>query len=129
MQSFAYIAEVQLNGSPLKGGDEMDRETLLARNAIHGLESVIELSRTMVHLRKEHAIAVLELLKEQSRKQMSSFGDGYAEGYKAKEQEIVRCKDCKHIWWFSEKNGDAVCGNGRHKPDWFCADGERRTDQ
>lgn len=70
----------------------------------------------------------LALLKEQSRKQMSSFGDGYAEGYKAKEQEIVRCKDCKHIWWFSEKNGDAVCGNGRHKPDWFCADGERRTD-
>lgn len=41
---------------------------------------------------------------------------------------IVHCKDCKYIWWFSEKNGDAVCGNGRHKPDWFCGDGERRTD-
>lgn len=43
----------------------MDRETLIKRNAIHGLESAIELSNSMVHLRKEHAKAILELLKEQ----------------------------------------------------------------
>ena len=43
----------------------MDRDTLIKRNAIHGLESAIELSNSMVHLRKEHAKAILELLKEQ----------------------------------------------------------------
>ena len=46
----------------------MDRETLLAKNAVHGLESAIELSNAMVHIRKEHAIAILELLKEQKKK-------------------------------------------------------------
>lgn len=47
--------------------------------------------------------------------------------------EIVRCKDCK--WykegynidgkWFSRCNG-SVRTYGHTKPDWFCADGERR---
>ena len=46
----------------------MDKETLIKRNAIHGLESAIELSNSMVHLRKEHAKAILELLKEQETK-------------------------------------------------------------
>lgn len=35
------------------------------------------------------------------------------------QQELVRCKDCKH--W----NERIRCR--KHK-DWFCADGERRTD-
>lgn len=47
--------------------------------------------------------------------------------------EVVRCKDCK--WykegydidgeWFSRCNG-SVRTYGQTKPDWFCADGERR---
>ena len=46
--------------------------------------------------------------------------------------EVVRCKDCIH--WdkgHTEECGnlDSVCfHNGWCKPDWFCADGERRTD-
>lgn len=46
---------------------------------------------------------------------------------------FVRCKDCK--WykegydidgkWFSRCNG-SVRTYGHTKPDWFCADGERR---
>lgn len=44
-----------------------------------------------------------------------------------KEQpEIVRCKDCdnKECWG---RAGDVVCGidGTPHRPDWFCADGER----
>lgn len=44
--------------------------------------------------------------------------------------ELVRCKNCKH--WDREyteecRNENSVCfSNGRCKPDWFCADGERR---
>lgn len=43
---------------------------------------------------------------------------------------LVLCKDCKH--WdegHSEEcdNSDSVCfHNGWCKPDWFCADGERK---
>lgn len=42
------------------------------------------------------------------------------------EQELVRCKDCRH----GEKvNAVYLCGKSRgfgiaHAPDWFCADGE-----
>lgn len=77
----------------------------------------------------------LELLKEQSRKQVLSFADGYADGYKAKDQEIVRCKDCKEGVLC---NGDTayVCSKciGSletivHPGEWYCADGERRTDK
>ena len=44
--------------------------------------------------------------------------------------ELVRCKDCVH--WdkgHTEEcdNSDSVCfHNGWCKPDWFCADGERK---
>ena len=45
----------------------MDRESLIRRNAIHGLETAIEISSGTVRLSKEHAIAVLELLKERDK--------------------------------------------------------------
>ena len=42
----------------------------------------------------------------------------YMQGYKDRDDQIVRCKDCKHRlecdYWI--ENGD----------DWFCADGKRR---
>jgi len=46
---------------------------------------------------------------------------------------VVRCKDCKHGY---ECEFDIKCENEdnpqmfgtRHKPDWFCADGKRRSD-
>lgn len=42
--------------------------------------------------------------------------------------EIVRCKDCKH-WEYDVIFQDGWC-RGKHQgnPDWFCADGERRTE-
>lgn len=43
----------------------MDREKVVKDNAIHGLQSAIEISGALVHLRKEHAKAILELLKKQ----------------------------------------------------------------
>lgn len=47
--------------------------------------------------------------------------------------ELVRCKDCKWYQegydidgkWFTRCNG-SVRTYGHTKPDWFCADGERR---
>ena len=40
---------------------------------------------------------------------------------------VVRCKDCKY-WTFAEWDGEWFCPyHVMHgKPDWFCADGERK---
>ena len=38
---------------------------------------------------------------------------------------LVRCKDCKH-WWYG--NYCDKHGKGQENADWYCADGERRTD-
>lgn len=42
--------------------------------------------------------------------------------------EVVRCKECdnKECWG---RAGDVVCGidGTPHRPDWFCADGERKN--
>lgn len=62
--------------------------------------------------------------------------------------ELIRCKDCKHfqmhewsdfhkrIWpkdgdrWYEclHPDDDGEHGTRTRGPDWFCADGERRTD-
>jgi hypothetical protein len=47
-------------------------------------------------------------------------------------QELVRCKDCK--WWHESKanNGFGDCGQANgitlKSSDWFCADGERKSE-
>lgn len=41
------------------------REKVIKDNAIRGLQSAIEISGALVHLRKEHAKAILTILKEQ----------------------------------------------------------------
>lgn len=40
-------------------------EEIIKDNAIRGLQNVIEISGALVHLRKEYAKVILELLKEQ----------------------------------------------------------------
>lgn len=44
-----------------------------------------------------------------------------------KMQELVRCKDCDNKECCG-RAGDVVCGidGTPHRPDWFCADGERK---
>lgn len=49
-----------------------------------------------------------------------------------KEQpKIIRCKDCKHGEIYTAINGvllSIMCNGVKHRPEWFCADGERRDD-
>jgi len=46
--------------------------------------------------------------------------------------ELIRCKDCKNACIYDDEG--VICthidinGNDKHQADWFCADGERRTD-
>lgn len=41
--------------------------------------------------------------------------------------ELIRCKDCK-LQECEGRNGMIVCDitGESHKPDWFCADGDRK---
>ena len=51
-------------------------------------------------------------------------------------QELVRCKDCKHLErlpWLDDKDGKAmICRKhaftGMRLEDWYCADGEKDVD-
>ena len=54
---------------------------------------------------------------------VKDYGQGRPEWCPMKEQEIVRCKDCKHILpkGFCHKHSRKVAD------DWFCADGEAKA--
>ncbi len=111
--------------------------------------------KDMIHLQKEQAYmqgwedgrkalraqpyAEAEIQKMQDLEQAELekvFELGKAEAL----SEIVRCKDCKYyeIAWLKKDGTDdnrykpSICVKGQYgitrKPDWFCADAERRTD-
>ena len=47
---------------------------------------------------------------------------------------VVRCRECKHnigekVWLDGDITIDCANGIGYPPPDWFCADGERRTNE
>lgn len=47
--------------------------------------------------------------------------------------DLVRCGECKHnigekVWLDGDVTIDCINGMGYPPPDWFCADGERRSD-
>ena len=83
----------------------MGRENVVKDNAIRGLQSAIEISGALVHLRKEHAKAILDLLKEQEgtiNELQNAYGYLQKHFFEVqdkllKEQpEIVMCKDCMY---------------------------------
>lgn len=39
--------------------------------------------------------------------------------------QVVRCKDCQ---WGTKKFGNVECNGEYHGYEWFCPNGERRTD-
>ena len=72
---------------------------------------------------------LLIALRQDAERYREAYANGYDTGYENRDDEIVRCKDCK---WYqvSVYKPLAVC-DAAHRapgPDWFCADGERRDD-
>ena len=58
----------------------------------------------------------------------NGFDEGWKKGWQSREDEIVKCKDCKHR---DPEDKKCDCGHDIHwqlpRPDnWFCADGEKR---
>ena len=59
-----------------------------------------------------------------------AYDSGYAKGYSARNNEIVRCGNCKHGYTLTD-SAYVTCGRRfhdgqKHEAKWFCADGERR---
>ena len=78
------------------------------------------LKKVAVDVDKE---TLLSALRHDSERYREAYRKGYETGYTKREDEIVRCKECKH-WNADEhdcniKTGWFACG-----ADWFCADGE-----
>ncbi len=78
----------------------------------------------------------LTVLKEQQREiESMNFIYGFVYGGQVKEvRELVRCKDCKHRSKETYTRFDGkevyVCqiNDVAKKPDWFCADGEKKDE-
>lgn len=69
---------------------------------------------------------LLVALKQDSERYREAYKNGYDAGYEKRDDDIVRCKDCKNniggrcaildLWVETD-------------PDWFCADAERITNE
>lgn len=75
----------------------MDRERVIKDNAIRGLQNAIEISGAMVHLRKEHAKAILALLKKQEWHLLTEDDDGIIHGLPGDDGQCLMT-DGKYIW-------------------------------
>ena len=66
---------------------------------------------------------------------VKDYGQGRPEWCPMKEQEIVRCRDCRYRSFYCTEATDGTtlyechhpCANSVPRPgDWFCADGKRK---
>ena len=74
--------------------------------------------------------------KEELLKALQYDRGQYQKGYKDRDDQIVRCKNCR--WGDRARNGKGeemiLCYNGDtgiedgylHEPDWYCREGERK---
>ena len=73
---------------------------------------------------------LLIILKQDSERYREAYANGYDTGYEKRDDELVRCKDCKHGFPLTD-SAYITCGRRfhdgqKHEADWFCADAERR---
>lgn len=64
---------------------------------------------------------LLAALNQDSERYREAYKNGYDTGYETRDEEIIRCKDCKHYMTIH-----CTCDGCCISDDWFCADGERR---
>ena len=82
------------------------------------------LQRFDIDVNREELLRALKYDRDQYHK---GFSDGRMSGRVERDEEIVRCKDCKHLM-FSDCYGE--CGAARMgivSPDDFCSYGERKN--
>jgi hypothetical protein len=76
--------------------------------------------RVGIYVDKEKLLAALN---QDYMRYHEAYRNGYDAGYKTRDEEIIRCKDCKHY-----KTIYCTCDGCCISDDWYCADGERNDD-
>ena len=94
-----------------------DITTQMARNIDEMCWNAVQ--RVGINVDKEK---LLICLKQDAERYREAYKKGYATGYEKRDDDIVRCKDCKHHGEWS----CAVCIDELFETagNWFCADGE-----
>lgn len=92
--------------------------TQIARNIDEMCWQAVQ--RVGVNVNKDTLLLALEY---DSARYREAFRRGEETGYTKRDEEIVRCKDCKYHDKETEKN---FCDCGNRPDDWFCADGMRK---
>ena len=67
---------------------------------------------------------LIEILKQDSDR----YREAYRRGYKSMDEEIIRCQECKHCDTDTLEHCWCMILARSREPDWFCGDGERRTE-
>ena len=67
---------------------------------------------------------LLTALKQDAERYREAYAKGYETGYEQRDDDIVRCKDCK---WNTGTDDAPYCQlqSISRSSDWYCADGER----
>ena len=97
----------------LEDREWIDKSVGVHIDALNDAIALLNEQEHMFHALEDDWKRLKELLKEQ--------------------EEVVRCKDCKHGYECEfdikcENEGNPQMFGTRHKPDWFCADGVRKDD-
>jgi len=101
-----------------------------------GYESPIEMIYGQMRIESENAICKavqnvgVNVDKEKLIRALQYDREQYQKGYKDRDEEIVRCKDCIHGVHFESEFGHDIyeCDktSNVHEPNWFCADGKQK---
>ena len=69
---------------------------------------------------------LLEILRQDSDRYREAYHRGYASGYQKRDDDIVKCKDCRY---WNKSNSEGFCPyHFNAKEEWYCADGDRKED-
>lgn len=74
---------------------------------------------------------LVQILQQDKERYSEAYRKGHMDGYRKRDDEIIRCRDCKHLLDY-DITGELQCnikmGWFPVKPDWYCADAERKED-
>lgn len=72
---------------------------------------------------------LIEALKQDSSRYREAYKKGFESGYEKRENEIIRCKDCRWRGILTSKGIICDYNSEQHGQDWFCAEGIPMEDE
>ena len=121
--------EINLYKSPIETMYEQPQFiTEIEQKVRSGFDSAVMtvVRRVGVNVDREELLKALAYDRNQYK---TGYLDGLSDGRRARDSEIVRCKDCKHRQQYDCNNITLVGTKCGVTDEWFCADGERKENE